>query len=231
MSKFCPNCGKPASDQDTFCVHCGQPLDDTQVAHTHDAPQMGQPQSPQYGPQPSQPVYYQQPRQNNIVLYVVIAVLVCLLIGGGVFFLTQSNKDKTDKEAQATEQTDQLKEEINNLKQETADAKASAQKATEAANAKVVVKQHAAHAAEHRAVSAGGGASSGTPKVVINGSGVRMRFAPSLDAGYLTWPNGATRAPKKGARLTYVDENSDWYMVYYLGETFYVSKEYSYLEY
>ena len=37
-------------------------------------------------------------------------------------------------------------------------------------------------------------------KVVINGTGVRLRFAPSLDAGYLTWENGATRAPKNGAK-------------------------------
>lgn len=231
MSRFCPNCGKAVGDQDSFCVHCGEVLDNTVTQQASNAYVQGtRLAAPQNGPQPSQPFYYPQPKQNNTLLYVIIAVLVCLVIGGGAFFFFSSSKDKNDQEAQQKEQADSLKKELNSLKQETADAKASAQKATQAANAKVVVKQHAAHAAEHRAVSAGGGSSSGA-KVVINGSGVRMRFAPSLDSGYLTWGNGATRAPKKGARLTYLGENDDWYQVYYLGEIFYVSKEYSYLEY
>jgi hypothetical protein len=94
-------------------------------------------------------------------------------------------------------------------------------------SAKVIVKKEAEHAAEHRAVSAGGSKA----KVVINGEGVRLRFAPSLNAGYLTWENGKTRAPKKGARLEYTGEDGDWYQVKYLNHTFYVSKEFSYLEY
>lgn len=36
---------------------------------------------------------------------------------------------------------------------------------------------------------------------------------------------------RKALALTYLGENDDWYQVYYLGEVFYVSKEYSYLEY
>ena len=92
---------------------------------------------------------------------------------------------------------------------------------------KIIVQKGAEHASEHRAVSVG----SKGAKVVINGTGVRLRFAPSLDAGYLTWENGATRAPKKGAKLEYRGEDGDWYEVRYLGHTFYVSKEYSYLEF
>ena len=77
-------------------------------------------------------------------------------------------------------------------------------------------------------MSAGGG----SPKVVVNGTGVRLRFAPSLSAGYLTWANGTTRSVPKYTKLQYGGwENGDWYKVIYQGVELYISKEYSYLEY
>ena len=153
-------------------------------------------------------------------------MLVALLIGGAAwYFISESN----EKDALQAQQMEQMKQEQKRLADENKELTEQNEKLAEenAKPAKVIVKKEAEHAAEHRAVSAGGSKA----KVVINGEGVRLRFAPSLNAGYLTWENGKTRAPKKGARLVYTGEDGDWYQVKYLDHTFYVSKEFSYLEY
>ena len=67
-------------------------------------------------------------------------------------------------------------------------------------------------------------------QVVINGEGVRLRFKPSLKAGYLTWENGRGRYLDKGTKLKYISETDEWYEVEYEGHHFFVSKQYSYLE-
>lgn len=74
--------------------------------------------------------------------------------------------------------------------------------------------------------STSGSSSSGG--VVINGEGVRMRFSPNFDSGWLTWSNGQTRSVSKGTRLEYAGDYGDWYAVRYQGNIFYVSKDYSY---
>ena len=66
-----------------------------------------------------------------------------------------------------------------------------------------------------------------TYKVQITGTGVRLRFGPGLDYGYLVWENGAARTPKKGEKLTYLGEEGDWYKVQYAGSEFYVFKSYA----
>lgn len=64
-------------------------------------------------------------------------------------------------------------------------------------------------------------------KVQITGTGVRLRFGPGLNYGYLVWENGATRSPKKGEKLTYLGDYGDWYKVLYAGSEFYVFKQYA----
>jgi hypothetical protein len=159
-------------------------------------------------------------------LYIVIAILSLLLVGGGVGAIVYlSQKSKYEEQ----EKMKKMEEELDKLK-ETVEEEEAAEPANTGNDGKTIVKKRAKNAAAHHAVSAGGSKSAGT-KVVIDGTGVRFRFAPSLSAGYLTWENGTTRSVSKGTRLTYTGETSDWYQVSYLGQTFYVSKEFSYLEF
>ena len=72
-----------------------------------------------------------------------------------------------------------------------------------------------------------GAASTPTYKVQITGTGVRLRFGPGLNYGYLVWENGTARSPKKGEKLTYLGEEGDWYKVRYAGSEFYVFKQYA----
>ena len=68
------------------------------------------------------------------------------------------------------------------------------------------------------------------PKVIINGTGVRLRKGPGTNYDFLKWENGAARSPKKGAKLTYLGEEGNWYKVSYEKGTYYVSKDFSYLD-
>ena len=66
-------------------------------------------------------------------------------------------------------------------------------------------------------------------RVVVNGDGVRLRFAPSLKAGYLKDEHGATKSVKKGTQLECIGEEGDWYHVVYQKKRYYMSKQFSYL--
>ena len=195
------------------CPHCGTDQEKTVYQH--------QSQNHKNYEEP----YYPPPRKNHTWLYVIIGLLSGLLIVGlGYIFLVKNDKNNQDID-QMKQQTEALEKQNQQLKEEVEDAKKQAE---EAKQQKVIVRQGAVHAAEHRAVSAGGG----TPKVVVDGNKVRLRFAPSLSAGYLTWANGTIRSVPKGTRLKYGGwEDGDWYQVIYEGIEFYISKEYSYLEY
>ena len=219
----CPKCGAILPPNTPVCPTCGMQL----AQPFNNGQPYQQPQQPQQPYQQPQQPYY--PPQNNgggngsKILIGVLAALLILLAGGAVFyFVTQNEKNK--------EEVAELKEQI----EEKANAEAAAvESAAERQEpSEIIVKEGAVNAAAHHSVSAGtknattqGG---GPVKVVINGTGVRLRFAPSLNAGWLTWPNGQTRTVSKGTRLTYLGEDGDWYTVSYMGETFYVSKEYSY---
>lgn len=221
----CTNCGNIIPDNSAFCPNCGQKV----IV-----------QQPQPQPQPQYTQQYQQPYQgggnggnngNNGFLYGIIALLCLLLVGGGAYYFISSSNEKEEAQAIAaqTQQKEQEKQ-MAELKEKQEKLEEENKKLTEEnakKNEKVIVKEGAVHGAEHRAVSAG----ANKAKVVINGDGVRLRFAPSLNSGYLTWANGQTRSPKKGSRLEYVSQDGDWYEVKYLNHTFYVSKEFSYLEY
>lgn len=74
-------------------------------------------------------------------------------------------------------------------------------------------------------------ANSSTQYVVINGVGVRFRFGPSLDDGYLMLSNGKTQSVPKGTKLPYLGETGNWYKVSYNNSEYYVSKDFSYLSY
>lgn len=209
---YCPSCGQQVSDQAVRCPNCGAALN-------------GNPYQNQvnnnYGQQP----YYPPKKSSNTLLYVIIGLLFGLLVGGLAFYFINQNAKNQKAISQMKHQQRMLEQKNKNLESEVGEAK---KEAAEAKQQKVVVKQGAVHGAEHRAVSAGGRA----PKVVVNGNGVRLRFAPSLNAGYLTWANGTTRSVPKYTRLQYGGwENGDWYKVIYQGIEFYISKEYSYLEY
>lgn len=63
--------------------------------------------------------------------------------------------------------------------------------------------------------------------VTVTGNGVRLRFGPGLDYGYLTYKSGAARCPKKGEKLTLLGEDGDWYKVMYAGQQLYIFKSYA----
>lgn len=67
-------------------------------------------------------------------------------------------------------------------------------------------------------------------QVVIDGTNLRMRYAPSPDAETFKWADGTNRHPEKGERYTYLGEENGFYKIDYKGHTLYVSKEHSHLE-
>lgn len=209
---YCPTCGQQVSDQAAQCPNCG-----TEIAGNMYKNQQ------QYGQQP----YYPPQKSNNTLLYVIIGLLAGVLIGGLVLFFVNQNNKNERAISQMKRKQELLEKKNEKLQTEVDEAKTEAEAAKNKKQT-VVVTQGAVNGAAHRAVSAGGG----TPKIVVNGTGVRLRFAPSLSAGYLTWSNGQTRSVPKGTRLTYGGwENGDWYKVIYQGIEFYISKEYSYMIY
>lgn len=65
--------------------------------------------------------------------------------------------------------------------------------------------------------------------VVVNGTNVRLRFEPSLDASWLRYDNGSPRYAKKGTKLAYLGETEGFYYVEFQGNKVYISKDYSYV--
>ena len=214
----CKGCGRMVSDQAEVCPQCG-----IRLKSETPEPQPSWGAAPQYHQS-----YPSQGGNKNTLLYIIIAALVVIIVAGvAYFFITANNNNKAEIEELKKSQKElaSANEKLSSQNQEL--EKKTARLEQQEQHTKIIVQKGAEHASEHRAVSVG----SKGAKVVINGTGVRLRFAPSLDAGYLTWENGATRAPKKGAILEFRGEDGDWYEVRYLGHTFYVSKEYSYLEF
>lgn len=164
---------------------------------------------------------YQQPRntKNNttIVLVVIIAILLAIIVAGAAYYLMSKNEEVTQlkqEQAELNDKNERLAEQNQKLSEQ---------------NARQREQQAAAQQRQQRPQQESSYSGSGR-KVVIDGTGVRLRFQPSLNAGFLTWPNGSTRSVKKGTRLQYTGETDGWYQVSYLGNTFYVSKDFSYIE-
>ena len=87
----------------------------------------------------------------------------------------------------------------------------------------VVMKQQVVHEVRHEY-----SAPANPTQVVVTGQNVRLRLAPSLSAGTLTYTDGTNVHPRRGQVLTYVGEEGDFYMVNYRGYNVYVSKQFSY---
>ncbi len=64
-------------------------------------------------------------------------------------------------------------------------------------------------------------------KLMVTGTGVRLRLGPGLDYDYLKWKDGTVRGPKKGERVVCVGEESDWYKVKYANGVYYIFKQYA----
>ena len=211
----CPNCGNNVSDQAGRCPKCGAEVAKTMI------------QAPMQNYAEEQSYYSPPPKKSNTLLYVIIGLLGGLVVAGLVILYLNQNSKTEEALDQMRQQAEALEQQNEKLKNEVDLAKKQAE---EASQQKVIVNTGAVHAAAHRAVSAG--TAGKTPKVVVNGNKVRLRFAPSLSAGYLTWADGSIRSVPKYTRLKYGGwEDGDWYQVIYEGIEFYISKEFSYLEY
>lgn len=64
-------------------------------------------------------------------------------------------------------------------------------------------------------------------QVVVTGTNVRLRLAPSLNSQTLTYSNGVNVHPKKGEKLTCTGQSGDFYQVIYKGNYVYISKQFS----
>lgn len=223
---FCSKCGNQILDNAKFCPKCGAPV----------AAPTGNEETRMYQ-QPAQQPYqqpYQQPVQsgksNQTLLYVIIGALALLLLGGCIYYFTSKNNEQMEAMSQQMEQMEQKTQEMEEKAKAAEEEAEAAKKEAEAAKSApktIVQNEGAVHGAQHMAASTGK-----KVYVVINGVGVRLRFAPSLSAGYLTDSRGRNRSVPKGTKLNYNGyDDGDWYGVNYLGNTFYVSKQFSYLEY
>lgn len=65
--------------------------------------------------------------------------------------------------------------------------------------------------------------------VVVNGTNVRLRYAPSFDSDWLKWYDGTIRCADKGDELPYVSETNEWYGVIYQNGNYYIHKDFSYV--
>ena len=66
--------------------------------------------------------------------------------------------------------------------------------------------------------------------VVIDGSELRLRLAPSTSADTFKWGDGSNRHPKVGERFLYLGEEGDFYQISFHGVALWVSKNYTHLE-
>lgn len=65
--------------------------------------------------------------------------------------------------------------------------------------------------------------------VVIDGSELRLRFGPSLDADTFKWADGTNRHPEVGEKFEYLGESDDFYKIDYNGKELWVSKQYTHV--
>lgn len=63
--------------------------------------------------------------------------------------------------------------------------------------------------------------------VVVTGTDVRLRMAPSLKSETLTNSKGVNIHPAKGEKLELLGESGDFYKVRYKGQVVYISKQFS----
>jgi hypothetical protein len=66
--------------------------------------------------------------------------------------------------------------------------------------------------------------------VVIDGSLLRLRLEPSMEAETFKWKDGTNRHPKVGEKFKYIGESSEFYQIDFHGHQLWVSKQYTHLE-
>lgn len=66
--------------------------------------------------------------------------------------------------------------------------------------------------------------------VVIDGSQLRLRLAPSTSSDTFKWPDGTNRHPNVGDKYRYLGESGDFYKIDFNGNELWVSKQYTHLE-
>ena len=135
--------------------------------------------------------------KSNKGLYVIIVILLLLLLCFVGYFLLNQPKGGQTTEPETADST---------LVEAPADNETAAQqsaKTDKPATAKPAGRE-----------------------IIVNGEGVRMRFGPSLKAGYLKTPQGGTLSVNKGTHLPCVGEEGDWYKVVYQGKQYYMSKQF-----
>lgn len=237
---FCSKCGNQILDNAKFCPKCGTPV--ATSVNNEETRMYQQPAQQPYQQPYQQPVQPSNGKNNQTLLYAVIGALALLIIGGCIYYFVSKNDQKMEEmnqkmetlETQNKVMKEKAKEAEEEAKKKAEEAEEEAKKAEEAKKEaetvktqKTIVNEGAVHGAQHMAASSGK-----KVNVVINGVGVRLRFAPSLSAGYLTDANGRNRSVPKGTKLKWTGyDDGDWYEVEYLGNYFYVSKQFSYLEY
>lgn len=65
--------------------------------------------------------------------------------------------------------------------------------------------------------------------VIVDGANVRLRFAPSLESGWLHNNAGQPIHAPKGTRLPLLGQSGDFYKVKYAGNEVYISKQFSHI--
>ena len=66
--------------------------------------------------------------------------------------------------------------------------------------------------------------------VVIDGSQLRLRVAPSTSSDTFKWPDGTNRHPNVGDKFRYLGELGDFYKIDFNGNELWVSKQFTHLE-
>lgn len=69
-----------------------------------------------------------------------------------------------------------------------------------------------------------------TKFVVIDGSGLRLRLAPSTSSDTFKWSDGTNRHPNVGDKFKYLGESGDFYKIDFNGNEVWVSKQYTHIE-
>lgn len=200
----CQHCGRQIPYDANLCPYCGRSI---KKFHQKPANAEDEQTIEDQHDDNQEVILPRQPREHNDrrLLFFIIAVLALLLIAGAIYHYSSRSEDD-DLDALPTDTTvakDILETE------EAKDAKDNMNNKDK--------KTPVAYNAKKK------------QQVVVNGDGVRLRFGPSLQAGYLKDEKGATKSVKKGTRLDCVGENGDWYQVVYMNKRYYMSKQYTYL--
>ncbi len=69
-----------------------------------------------------------------------------------------------------------------------------------------------------------------TKVVVVDGTNVRLRRAPSTRGEIALNEEGQTMYPKKGSSFTYLGTEGNFYKIDYYGEELYISRDYTHLK-